>query len=273
MTSKSILVFDFDGVISNSVHDSFRTALNTYIAFRPVHSLPVDRALGTAAETYRFETDHPGLFDLFCKLIPLGSHAEDYYTIFTLLDRKAVHEVKSQGDFDAYRKAIPDGEQKAYHALFYEIRNALQKKDPKDWAGLMPVFPEVAEALPVLSERFILAIATAKDLFSVNLQLKEYGIERYFLPENILDKDFAKAKLDHLTLLRRRHGVPFERIHFIDDKVLHLVSVAGLGVRCYLAVWGFNTRREHSLAKKHGFVLLKLEELKDLGKMGEQNAD
>ena len=39
--STKILVFDFDGVIANSIHESFMTAINTYIQIVPDHSLPI----------------------------------------------------------------------------------------------------------------------------------------------------------------------------------------------------------------------------------------
>ena len=39
--SRPVIAFDFDGVISNSIHDSFVTAINSYLAFVPGHNLPV----------------------------------------------------------------------------------------------------------------------------------------------------------------------------------------------------------------------------------------
>jgi phosphoglycolate phosphatase-like HAD superfamily hydrolase len=266
MTTKPVLVFDFDGVISDSIHDSFRTALNTYIRFKPGHGFPLGRPLDTAAQTFQFEKDHPDLFERFKRIIPLGNNAEHYYIMLEMLDRKEDEGVSGQDAFDAYAKTVPVAEQKEYHRLFYETRIQLQRSDPLDWAGLLPVFPGVAAAVAELSERFILAIATSKDRFSVDLQLKTYGLETFFRPENILDKDFAESKRDHLQRLRDLHGVPFDAVHFIDDKVLHLVSAAGLGVKCYLSLWGFNTPREHALAKREGFVLLELDQLKNLGK-------
>jgi len=200
--------------------------------------------------------------------MPLGSRAEDYYAIFNLLEGPDVGGTSDQRDFDAYRLSIPAEERKAYHSLFYKVRRDLQKKNPRDWAELMPVFPGLPEAVVDLSRRFVLAIATAKDRFSVDLQLKGYGIDRFFRPENILDKDFSESKRTHLSKFHEMYGVPFERIHFIDDKVLHLISVKDLGVNCYLAMWGFNTEREHEMAAREGFVLLKLEGLKELRKTG-----
>jgi phosphoglycolate phosphatase-like HAD superfamily hydrolase len=268
MTSESILVFDFDGVISDSIHDSFRTALNAYIRFVPKHSFPLKEPLDTAAKTFLFEKEHPDLFARFQRIIPLGNRAEDYFTMLTMLDKRDDGGAMEQDAFTAYAGTLPPDRQKEYGRLFYAVRSELQRADPADWAGLMPAFPGFAGAVRELSERFILAVATSKDRFSVDLQLKAYGILSCFLPENIVDKDFSESKRDHLVHIREMRGVPFGSIHFIDDKLLHLVSVADLGVKCYLALWGFNTPREHALAEKEGFVLLRLTDLRNLRPVG-----
>ena len=44
----------------------------------------------------------------------------------------------------------------------------------------------------------------------------------------------------------------YPEITFVDDKLNHLVKVSHLGVRPVLAGWGFNTHREHSLAREQG---------------------
>ena len=41
----------------------------------------------------------------------------------------------------------------------------------------------------------------------------------------------------------------------------HLNHVAGLGVRCGLAAWGYNGRREWEVATKAGHLLLQLDDL------------
>jgi phosphoglycolate phosphatase-like HAD superfamily hydrolase len=258
------VAFDFDGVLSNSIHDSYRTSLNAYIRFRPDHSLPLRGPLVSAEDTFRFEAEHPDLFRRFRKILPLGNRAEDYCVMLTVLDRNESDRVAAQEDFDRYSRTIPGEAQNAYQRLFYEVRLELQDRDPEAWIKMVPAFPGMAEAVEALSKRFILAIATSKDRVSVDMLLRAYGIRQYFSPENILDKDFSESKRKHLARLHEMHGIPFGCIHFIDDKVLHLVSVKDLGVRCYLASWGFNGERERRIAEEAGFVVLKLEDLRNL---------
>jgi hypothetical protein len=65
--------------------------------------------------------------------------------------------------------------------------------------------------------------------------------------------------------LQKKQQVDFSQIHFIDDKVSHLLAVKDLGNHCYLACWGFNSEREIRIALKEGFTPIQLEDLKHIG--------
>jgi len=106
-----------------------------------------------------------------------------------------------------------------------------------------------------------LAIATAKDRSSVLALLRAYGIEALFDPDDVLDKETGVSKTAHLERLRRRHGVDFAEITFLDDKVNHLDDAARLGVRCGLARWGYNGEREERLARARGYLVCRLDDV------------
>lgn len=261
---QKILVLDFDGVICNSIHESFMTALNTYIQSVPNHHLPLKKPLEPQTLT-AFENTHPDLFRLFSQFLPMGNRAEDYFVILLLIDREEAEKAVHQAGFDSYRASIPPETLEAFHSRFYQTRNRIRQAYPRKWSEMLQPFPGVVNAIPTLSRRFVLAIATAKDRTSVDFLLRTHGLSKHFRPENILDKDFAKSKRAHLVRFHEEYNVPFQNIYFIDDKILHLVSVRDLGVRTYLALWGFNTEREHRVARKEGIPLLRLEDLQNLG--------
>jgi hypothetical protein len=48
---------------------------------------------------------------------------------------------------------------------------------------------------------------------------------------------------------------------FVDDKLRHLDDVAGLGVRCVLAGWGYNSERERRAAVERGYTVAGLIDL------------
>lgn len=262
IVSKKLLALDFDGVLCNSIHDTIMTAINTYLKCREPHNLTVDDQL-TPETVFDFEKENPHFMQQFIRLMPLGNFAKDYYVILKIIDDNIFDTISSQKDFDAIReKADPQTIQK-YDKLFYKYRYSLQN-NPDEWAELLPAFPGIPEAVRKLSKNFLLAIATSKDVHSVNILLKKYGISYLFSSENILDKDFARTKREHITKLHQLHDLDFRDIYFIDDKISHLLEVNDLNIHPYLATWGFNTEREHNIAEENNISLLNLKEFPEL---------
>jgi phosphoglycolate phosphatase-like HAD superfamily hydrolase len=262
-TNRRILVFDFDGVICNSIHDSFATALNTYINLKHDHNLPLKMSLASD-EAIRFEKDFPGTFNSFSDLMPLANCAEDYLVLLSLIDQNRADQIHDQEDFDRLKKNFSSARLNEYHKAFYQIRSRMREENLGKWLNLLPPFPGMPDTIRELSNGFTLAISTSKDRPSVVLLLDRYGLSDCFKPENIFDKDLARNKRYHLIRLQKKHRLPFSRIHFIDDKVSHLLSVKDLGVHNYLACWGFNSEREVQIALKEGYTPIQLEDLKHL---------
>ena len=255
-----LIAFDFDGVICNSLHDSIMTAVNAYIQFEPNHTFPVSEPLIGRA-VYEFETANPEFYQQFVALMPLGNFAKDYYVFLKLLEEGNSLTIHSQDAFDQFRESLNPQKLDAYSYHFYAYRSHLQQSDPETWIELLPVFESIPETIQSLSKECTLAIATSKDIQSVTMLLTHYGLTGYFHPDNILDKDFAPTKRDHLIKFHEIHGTPYDAMHFIDDKVSHLIDVVDLGVHCYLATWGFNAEREYQVAESHGCRLLSLHDI------------
>ena len=104
-----------------------------------------------------------------------------------------------------------------------------------------------------------LAVATAKERSSVLRLLERHGLAPHVSDDLLLEKEAGVSKHSHLSLLARLTGVEFSSITFLDDKVNHLDAVALLGVRCWLATWGYNGDREHNLPREKGYLLCRLE--------------
>ncbi len=259
-----LVAFDFDGVISNSIYDSMMTAVNTYIECVSDHRLPVDGPLN-AHSVFTLEEQNPDFFQRFVGLMPLGNFAQDYYVFLTILQSDEDVLAITQEQFDGIRESLSESDRVAYNARFYEKRCAMQTSDPESWSTLLPPFSGIVESVPILSQRSQIGIATSKDIQSVTILLDKYELTSFFPKENILDKDFADSKRDHLIHFHESLDIPFESIHFIDDKVSHLIGVMDLGVQAHLSTWGFNGEREHEIARKHGLNLLRIEDLPRLG--------
>jgi phosphoglycolate phosphatase-like HAD superfamily hydrolase len=137
----------------------------------------------------------------------------------------------------------------------------MARTDPRGWRGLMRPYDSFRRALRRRAGEVEYAIATSKDRDSVDLMLKEYGLSDLFPSRLIMDKESGERKTGHLEQLREALKLEFPEMTFVDDKVNHLDAVAPLGVRCALAAWGYNGRREHELAAERGYLVCRLEDV------------
>ena len=239
------LVLDFDGVIADSGPEAFRVALRTYTELCPTSPLASEAP--------------SGLYGAFVELMPLGNRAEDFGVALRALD--AGDPPADQAAYDAFYAAQPDAWRRDFHRRFYEVRAELARTDPASWRALLPPYPRLVETLRRRAGDAAYAIATAKDRASVGLLLEGYRLRDLFRPELVLDKETGVHKTAHLERVRAILGLPFEELTFIDDKVNHLDAVSRLGVRCVLAAWGYNGPREHELARAHGHLVCRLEDV------------
>ncbi len=253
-----VIALDFDGVLCDSVRETFATAVHTYSEAMP-NSRLVDRirarlghwpwsesAIATDPDFLRFES-----------LVPLGNRAEDFGVALLAMDLEM--EVADQEGYDAFYDSLESSWIQSFHGRFYESRAALRAQAPEAWLGLHSDYPRFSRLLRDIAGSVQLAIATAKDSRSLALLLEQFGVDDLFATELRFDKETGVQKTEHLTQLAGRLGLGFEDITFVDDKVNHLKRVAPLGVRPVLAGWGHNTDREQRAAEALGFEVATLD--------------
>ena len=197
------------------------------------------------------------LYASFLELMPLGNRAEDF--AISLCALEAGRQIADQAGYDAFRSELDEGWLQEFHRCFYRNRTALSRRDPKGWRRMMGPYSRFLEILHRRSGDAILAIATAKDAETVDALMRDYGIDALFAADRVLDKDTGVHKDAHLRRLHETLGVAYDEMTFVDDKVNHLDKVAGLGVRCALAAWGYNGAREIELASERGYRVCTLE--------------
>ncbi|MBW2273836.1 MAG: HAD family hydrolase [Deltaproteobacteria bacterium] len=253
-----MLALDFDGVISDSALEAFVVAARSHLRMRS-GSLVAAR-LGAlvdgpgAPDPRRIRADP--LFQDFVELMPLGNRAEDYEVILAALESGV--DLPDQAAYDAFYATHAPDFLADYHRCFYAERSTFAEKEPRVWESLMQPYAEIVDLLRGHAGRVELAIATAKDRASVLRLLHCYGLADLFAGDRLLDKEMGRSKRAHLERLQQRWGGDFEQITFVDDKVNHLDAVADLGLRCVLAAWGYNGRREHELARERGYQVCEL---------------
>ena len=242
------LVLDFDGVISDSAGEALAVGLRTYLELEPASSLR--------------SAERETLLQAFVEAMPLGNRAEDFGTVLAALEERQA--LPDQAAYDRFRDARDPAWLAEYHRRFYEVRHRLQREDLAGWRALSRPYRPLLQLLRRRAGSVAYAIATAKDRSSVDTLLADYGAADLFPGEWILDKQQGVHKTSHLRRLRELLEVEFSEMTFVDDKVNHLDAVAGLGVRCALAAWGYNGPREHRLAAERGYLVLTLNQADQL---------
>lgn len=249
-----VLALDFDGVISDSILETFVVAVRTHgkLADPGGHSRAWDEIEKADLEAIR---THP-LYQKFLELMPLGNRAEDFAVALAVIE--AGVSVEDQLDFDRFGEGLGAEFLANFHASFYRERSAFRTADPVAWLALVAPFDEFVDLLRRRAGDRIFALATAKDRASIDLLLEAYGLADLFPDGLVVDKEAGRSKRAHLALLRERLDVAFEQITFVDDKLNHLEDVAPLGVRCVLSGWGYNGQRERQAAAERGFLVVDL---------------
>jgi len=253
-----VLALDFDGVISDSAPESFAVALLTYTQLIASARFG-DRggALASGPLPARNLVTADPLYTSFVDLMPLGNRAEDFAIALCALDAR--RPISDQADYDAFRSELDESWLQEFHRRFYENREAFARRDPSGWRQLMGPYPRFLDLLRRRAGDALLAIATSKDAKTVAALLRDYDIEALFPAERVLDKETGIHKDAHLRRLHETLGIAYREMVFVDDKVNHLDRVAGLGVGCALAAWGYNGKREVELALQRGYRVCTLE--------------
>ena len=255
-----VLALDFDGVVCDSLREVFATAFASYDSMEPESGLLTrQRTRCGKGRWHEIDfTDDPVMVS-FESMMPLGNRAEDFGVSLRALD--SFLELTDQGSYDTFYSTIDPDWLTTFHREFYRQRDTARAFDTHGWLELHAPYPTFLEMLRRRSGDAEIALATAKDRRSAELLLAHLGVGDLFAPELILDKETGVSKTAHLTVLHDRLDVPFDEITFVDDKLNHLETVAPLGVRPVLAEWGFNTPREHELARDRGFEVANIDDV------------
>ena len=249
-----VLALDFDGVVCDSLREVFATALATYEAMEPESALLARmRSRHSKGRWHELELIDDPVMASFESMMPLGNRAEDFGVSLRAMDNFL--ELTDQGAYDTFYRTIDAEWMTTFHRRFYEQRDIARAFDTHGWLDLHAPYSIFLELLRRRAGEVRIALATAKDGRSAELLLDHLSVGDLFAPELVLDKETGVSKTTHLTVLHERLDVPFEEITFVDDKLNHLETVAPLGVRSVLAGWGFNTPREHDLARERGFAV------------------
>jgi phosphoglycolate phosphatase-like HAD superfamily hydrolase len=258
---RHVLALDFDGVISNSLLEAYLITWRIAGGLDP-RLVPADGRLPTPENIHDFREQNREHWNAFKDIVPFCNRGEDYLLAHQAVCEKRI--IKTQEEFYSFAQCSPKDRLDRFHEEFYCERYRLTDQELDRWLALNTAYPGVPEALKLLASKFTLAVATSKDRESVLRLLQNYGIKDYFEPHAVLDKSAGASKRAHLAALGEIYHCSFDRISFIDDKVAHLTDCSPLGVRPYLAGWGYNGTPEYETARKQNIPILEIKDLSSL---------
>lgn len=243
--TKNFLALDFDGVICDSAKECLVSACATRAAAAGQSFVP---SLDSVA---------PDLSAAFFRMRHYIRDGADYLYILYF----AEHDVPigGQADFDRQSETCTEAVCGTYDVAdraglerrFQAKREELRAQDEAGWLRLNPLYPGMAAGLKACRAAWdAVYVVTAKPSGPAGRILEANG---FVLPAgHILGSDMvakANGKNAHLAAVQRTTGTAYERIHFVDDQLSHLAAALPLGVRCYLASWGYNGAEQIAAAE------------------------
>ena len=234
---KIVIALDFDGLIVDSIRESFIQSVRTHKSMGG--KVPESRAMEK-----RFRQGKP-----------LTSGNDTYFTLMRLIAQRPLINFKkmTQEQFDAEFRREDSEKLKKFSALFSKNRKEMHKKNLKQWFALHKTFPGVKRWIQGLQRKNSVWITTGKDKESVLKLLERAGIK---ISENqILSRDIAngnKSKGELLRLVAERERVPIGNVLLIDDAMSYLKEAKEIGAEAALAKWGYSTRKQQRELRREG---------------------
>lgn len=240
----SLLLWDFDGVVVDSVDECLLTSYNAFLKHQKI-----------AREFIKNKED-----------IPISHRKEFYRTrhyvrqaggYFTLI--KAIYMNKKVKNNDIFRRLFREdaGDVRDYEKEFFSMRAQLREKNSQYWFDLHRPYAWVKDAWNELNEHFNFYVVSNKDALSIALILQHFSLPA----ENhtIFGKEYSLDKKIIIKHIISEAKVDIKKISFIDDNYYDLVNVRELGIRLFYASWGYGkpadgVHRDIHFVDKKNFV-------------------
>jgi len=231
-----IIVFDFDGVLINSVAEHYLVSIK---AFKELDN----KVRETKASRKKFYF-----------LRPFAKKADDFYALLTMLQEgNPLNETKIPKLRDKILAAREE-EAKEFVKLYYENRKKLLQKGFKLWLKLQRPNKKVIEMMRWLSGKYPVYIATTRDKETTLKMLKSFDVR---IPKNrVFSKEETPNKAEQMKLISKASSAPLKKIIFIEDNFENLVEASKTGIKPVLVEWGYSTIKQRKEARKLGIPVL-----------------
>jgi phosphoglycolate phosphatase-like HAD superfamily hydrolase len=236
-----ILCLDFDGVICNSFKECL---LTSYIAYqRLINNIHFDKDVVIPEYIKEGFVQHRYLV----------RPAKEYGMLQHMLHNREIVNMEIFTEAcQEYRFPMDD-----YEPLFFQVRAKLISSDLSYWLNMNNVYSHVLKYWTSITTQIPTYIVTNKNYNSVILLLDHFKLN--FNKDNIFSKGIMGSKADTLITLAKHHNIKLEKVIFIDDNSQYISEMLDLGIKAYLADWGYERFNNKS------YILKKEELIKEFG--------
>lgn len=233
---KVVVALDFDGVIMDSLGDSF---FQSVLAFKEMGGeVQASRAVEKQFRAGR----------------ALAEGAGSYFTLLRLIQENPRIDFRkmARAAFDAELQKDGPAKGLRFDRLVTKNRQVLAEKNPEKWFALQRVFPGVKRLVGNLQKKHEVFFASGKDK-----QLIVRLLERNDF--NIPEKNIVSGnKAEQLRKISRAAGVPLGRVILVDDSLGFLREAKKIGGEAALAKWGYCSRAQRRQARREGIARLRV---------------
>ena len=247
---KQILVLDFDGVIADSQMECLFLGFNAYLHFNKSSKL-FDGKLFSFENFSFLAQKHREIVEKYKALRPYVVDAFCYYVVMSIIEKRI--EIKSTNEYNNIRKELSKGVYDEFVQYFHNSRLKLLNEHPNEWLNLVRPYSKFISSVKNISDRFYLAVSTNNKKFAIDAFSKNHGLD----PKLIIDSSIGSDKKVHIEKIKSTLDVNFKDIYFVDDQLKNFIKVLPLGVKCYLATWGYNTEEQRK-EKQRQLQLIKI---------------
>jgi len=160
--------------------------------------------------------------------------------------------VRNSNDFDLFSQEFKIDDKK-FIDKFYENRSNYMKNNFSEWVKLSPLFLHIKKFFHKYDKNNLF-ISTSNSKITIVKTLAYHEVD--FNEQNIFDNTASLEKKEHIIAIKDRKKSSYEDISFIDDQISHFPNLLKLGVKCFLATWGYNNEEQRKEAEKLGVVLV-----------------
>jgi len=228
--TKKILIFDFDGVIVNSINECLITSYNAFQQFE-------NTGLSLVYNLSNIPRHHQQYFNTYRKFVrPAG----EYYLLHLAYTENLA---KIDGNSFKYLLTLHKNKITRYQTEFFKERNRLRLKNNNEWLHLHSVYRHLADCWNALADNYNIFIVSNKDRLSIillmnyfNLTIKEdqiFGAESGNNKSTIIDSIIDNAKFNPANVC------------FIDDNLDNLIGTKDLKIKLFLATWGYGNLKNN----------------------------